>query len=92
MVTPCSMQSGVAVRALEPEPALPNASPGNHHVRFKISMFLGLALRVLPSVTRLTVYCWLHIPTQGDRDPDQSIILWNKWMVSVEFLWIWLSQ
>ncbi len=66
MVISCYMQSGVLIHALGPEPVVPNASPGNHHVRFKIFMFLGLALRVPPAVTRLTVYCWLHIiPVKG---------------------------
>jgi hypothetical protein len=61
MVISCYMQSGVLIHALGPEPVLLNASPRNHHIRFKISMSVELALRVPPAVTRLTVYCWLHI-------------------------------
>ena len=35
---------------------------------------------------------WREIPAQRIRDPDQSIILWNKWMVSGDFLGIWLTH
>ena len=72
MLISCHMQSGVVIHALGPEPVVLNASPGNHHVRFIISLFLGLDFRDPPAVTRLTVY-WLHIH------------LWNKWMVSSIF-------
>ena len=30
-----------------------------------------LDFRDPPAVIRLTVYCWLHIPAQGDRDPGR---------------------
>ena len=92
MVTPCHMQSGVAVHALGPEHSLPDASLENHEIRFEIFMFLGLALRVPPAVTRLTVYCWLHIPAQRVRDPGKLEHLWNKWMVPVVFLGLYLTQ
>ena len=37
-----------------------------------ISFCQDLALRVPPTVTRLTVYCWLHIlPTQRERQATQ---------------------
>ena len=80
MVVSCYIQSGVLIHALRPEPVVPNASPWNHHVRFKISIFLELALRVTTAESRLTVYCWMHIPAQGDMDPGRLAHFWNNWM------------
>ena len=43
-------------------------------------------------VAWLAFYRQMQMPAQRIRDPDQSVITWNHWMVSVDFLRIWLSQ
>ena len=57
-----------------------------------IFMFIGLDFRDPPAVTRLTVYCWLHTPAQGDRDPGRLEHLWNQWMHVLDFLGSGLSE
>ena len=86
MVISCHMQSGFVIHALELEPVVPKSSPRNHHIRFKILLFLGLDFRDPPAVNEFTVYCWLHIPAQRKRDPDSSKHFWTKWVISGDFL------
>ena len=73
MVKSCCMQSSVLIYVLGPGPVVTSASPGNHHVKFKIFMFLDEVLLE-------------RLPVQRNRLEHNPIILWTKWMVSVDFL------
>ena len=54
---------------------------------------VGYALRVPPAVTRLTVYRRSQVyQCRGKCRQHNPRILWNKWMVSVDFLGLWLTQ
>ena len=73
MVISCHMQSGVLIHALGPEPVVPNASPVNHHIRFKFFYVVGAcSASPPPAVTRLTVYCWLHITGAEGKAVDAA--------------------
>ena len=86
------LQSGVAVHTLRPDPHWFWAGLLNTMLLLDVFMLLGLDFRDPPAVTRLTVYCWLHIPAQGDRDPGRLEHFWNKWMHFPDVLGSELSE
>ena len=55
------MQSGVAVHTLGPEPVMMYPHLRNTIVRLRFLGVLGVDFQDSPTVTKLTVYCWLHI-------------------------------